>query len=144
MCVCSCVDSCDHHHRDPLCCPFIATAISLPPHTHYLIPGDHQSVYHLIYFVILRMSYKRNYTVYNFIRLTFSISVISLRFIQLVACIYSSFSFAAEWYSMISYISFWRPGCLLRKILLFELFCPTGNFVFSQTAFKNFFLVFNF
>ena len=86
VCVCvvirnvvTCVDSCDHHHsqdieqfhhRDPLCYPFIAKAISFPAPTSLSL-GNHSSILQLYNFVISEMLYKWNHTVCYLLRLAF-------------------------------------------------------------------------
>ena len=55
-----------------------------PPYPKSLLPANHQSVFHLHTFIILRILYNWNHTVYNLE--IFSLSIGSLRSSQAVAC----------------------------------------------------------
>lgn len=74
------------HHRDPLCYLFSATAPA-PPYPQTPTPGNRWSVSHLSNFVIARTSYKGNLIQYVTFWLTFPLSIIPLKSIQVVACI---------------------------------------------------------
>ena len=65
--------------------PFYSHTHFSPAPTHSLTSGHHLSVLHFCNFIISRMLYKWNHAVYNILGLTFSLSIIPLRFIQVVA-----------------------------------------------------------
>ena len=69
-----CIDACDYHHsqnieqldyKDPLCYPFRATAISLPPPIPLSL-DNHTSILHLYSFVISEILCKQNHTMLPF------------------------------------------------------------------------------
>lgn len=100
----SCVDCCNLQHNQDnysiitkiylVLSPLESHLLSSSPSS--LIPGKPQSVLHIYNFVFLRLIYKYNHILYDFLRWSFFTQHSILKIIQVLRCINTLFLFIAN------------------------------------------------